>query len=245
MIEFIWYFFIYAFLGWCTEVCFAAVTTGKFVNRGFLNGPLCPMYGVGVVMIVFCLTPIKDNPLPLFAGAVVLTTVLEGLTGFLLEKLFHQRWWDYSDTPFNLGGYVCLKFSLMWGLACLLIMDVLHPFITMLVQHIHLWVSAVVLPLLGVLMICDLVFTVLSVRNLNLHLEQLARINARIRDTSDGIGEKMSDAALALVNHQRDLIQHLRGGEKRLLRAFPGMRSLRHPEWLEKMKEQVNQIKKK
>ena len=136
LVDYIWYFFIYAVLGWCAEVIFAAVNTGKFVNRGFLNGPLCPMYGVGVAVIVFCLSPLEDNVWLTFLAAVVLTSGLEWITGFVLEKLFHQRWWDYSGLPFNIGGYICLKFSLAWGLACLLILKVIHPGIAALVHHI-------------------------------------------------------------------------------------------------------------
>ena len=92
------------------------------------------MYGVGVAVIVFCLSPLEDNVWLTFFAAVVLTSGLEWITGFVLEKLFHQRWWDYSELPFNIGGYICLKFSLAWGLACLLILKVILPhwFITSL-----------------------------------------------------------------------------------------------------------------
>ena len=101
-----WYFFIYAFLGWCTEVSFFAVKTGKFVNRGFLNGPVCPVYGFGLVIIIMALTPLKDNLLLLFVGSVVITSSLEFLTGWALEKIFHTRWWDYTNNKFNLHGYI-------------------------------------------------------------------------------------------------------------------------------------------
>ena len=86
-----WIFFLYAFLGWCTEVSYAALVTGTFVNRGFLNGPVCPVYGFGVVIVLNCLTPLADNLLLLFLGSVALTSALEWFTGFVLEKLFHQR----------------------------------------------------------------------------------------------------------------------------------------------------------
>ena len=81
--QFLWIFFIYAFLGWCTEVSYAALNTGKFVNRGFLNGPVCPIYGFGVVIVLACLTPLKGNFVLLFLGSVVLTSALEWITGFL------------------------------------------------------------------------------------------------------------------------------------------------------------------
>ena len=120
-------FFVYAFLGWCTEVAFAAVKTGKFVNRGFLNGPLCPIYGVGVVLVVLLLMPVHQNLVLLYVASTVLVTVLEGLTGFFMDKIFHHKWWDYTDQPLNIGGYVCLPFSLVWGVCCVLIVRVIHP----------------------------------------------------------------------------------------------------------------------
>ena len=88
--EALWYFFLYAFFGWCCEVCFAAAKDGVFVNRGFLNGPVCPIYGVGVTLVVLCLTPVRDNVLYLFIGSVLLTSALEWVTGFVLERVFHE-----------------------------------------------------------------------------------------------------------------------------------------------------------
>ena len=104
----LWIFFVYAFLGWCTEVSFAALTSGRFVNRGFLNGPVCPIYGVGVVIVFFFLDPLRGNTFLLFLGSVLLTSLLEWVTGFVLEKIFHQRWWDYSNEPFNPVSYTHL-----------------------------------------------------------------------------------------------------------------------------------------
>ena len=91
------YFFVYGFLGWCTEVAYATTKQRKFVNRGFLNGPICPIYGVGVTVVVYFLTPYKDNLILLYVLSTVLVTVLEGLTGYLMDKIFHHKWWDYTD----------------------------------------------------------------------------------------------------------------------------------------------------
>ena len=136
MYSILWLFLIYAFLGWCAEVCYAALRTGRFVNRGFLNGPVCPIYGFGVLIVLTCLEPLRENLLLLFLGSVVLTSLLEWVTGLLLEKLFHQRWWDYSDQPLNLGGYICLRFSILWGLACLFVVKIVHPSVLLLVRLI-------------------------------------------------------------------------------------------------------------
>ena len=92
--EVAWIFVIYAFIGWCTEVAYAATEKGVFINRGFLNGPYCPIYGCGVLIVVTVLTPLKNNLLVLFAGSFLLTSILEFLTGFLLEKIFKNKWCD-------------------------------------------------------------------------------------------------------------------------------------------------------
>ena len=83
-------------MGWCLEVIFCGLNNGHFINRGFLNGPVCPIYGVGGVLIVSLLTPISGNVFMLFAGAVIVTSAIEYITGYLLEKLYNARWWDYS-----------------------------------------------------------------------------------------------------------------------------------------------------
>ena len=100
------YFLIYSCLGWCLEVIYAAVTTGKLINRGFLNGPVCPIYGFGMVIVLFALTPLSHSLLLLYLGGVILPSVLELVGGWALYKLYHTRWWDYSDYPFNIGGYI-------------------------------------------------------------------------------------------------------------------------------------------
>ena len=103
------YFFVYGFLGWCTEVIFAAFKQHRFVNRGFLNGPICPIYGVGVTLVIACLEAFQSNLLLLYISSVILVTVLEGVTGWAMDKLFHNKWWDYSKLPFNIGGR-CMRF---------------------------------------------------------------------------------------------------------------------------------------
>ena len=142
------YFLIYSCLGWCLEVVYAAVTTGKLVNRGFLNGPVCPIYGFGMVIVLYALTPLVDNTLLLYLGGVILPSALELVGGWALYKLYRTRWWDYSDYPFNIGGYICLEFCLLWGVGTLVVMRIVHPIIAGLV--------AMVPTLVGVILICIL-----------------------------------------------------------------------------------------
>ena len=189
--ELVWIFIIYAFIGWCTEVSYAALDRGIFVNRGFLNGPYCPIYGCGVVIVVAVLTPLKDNLLILFIGSFLLTSILEYITGYLLEKVFHNQWWDYSDKPFNIHGYVCLKFSIYWGLACTFIMDVLHPIIykgITLMPHI---VGMILICIIMTVFFVDCGITVATILKFNKRLKVMDEMAERIHKLSDEIGENI------------------------------------------------------
>lgn len=196
--EVFWVFLIYSFLGWCMEVTYAAVCNGTFVNRGFLNGPVCPIYGVGVLLVIGLLWPLKDNALILFVGSVIVTTVLEFLVGWVLEKLFHDKWWDYSDLPFNIKGYVCLKFSLLWGIACMLIVRVIHPSIMALIRWVPHLPGVIVGAALGAVFIGDLIITVIAVRKLSIRLHALEELDRALDNLSETIGEELSERVLTL-----------------------------------------------
>lgn len=194
MIEFYFfclYFFVYGFLGWYSEVAFAAWKEHCFVNRGFLNGPICPIYGIGVSSVVWLLSPYKENLLLLYITSIVLVTALEWLTGFILEKVFHNKWWDYSDLPLNLNGYVCLPFSLMWGVACVLIVDFIHPVFQTMLAYIPFPLGVALLVLLGTTMLIDLIVTASGILKFNKNLEKMQEIADELHQISDQLGENI------------------------------------------------------
>lgn len=252
MATFIWLFFIYAFLGWCTEVVYAGVNQGVFVNRGFFNGPLCPIYGFGVITVLLCLLPLRENLLLLYVGSVVLTSLLELLSGFLMEKLFHQRWWDYTDDPFNIGGYICLKFSLLWGMACVLIVDIVHPLIMHLLAFIPDQFSTPFLLAFSGAFIADIVVTVATVAKLNQRLQQIDEVARALRTVSDAIGAVAADGSIALSDaneklradlkaKQEELLALIHLEQRRLLHAFPGIQSRKYREAMEEIKAHVRE----
>ena len=202
--ELVWIFIIYAFIGWCTEVSYAALDTGKFVNRGFLNGPYCPIYGCGVVIVIDALIPIKENLLILFAGSVFLTSTLEYITGFLLEKVFHNQWWDYSDKPFNIHGYVCLKFSVYWGLACVFIMDIIHPIIYRGITLIPHLVGMVILSILICGVTVDFCVTVSTILKFNRRLKLMDEVAVAIHKLSDEIGENIYENVTGMIEKSEE-----------------------------------------
>lgn len=203
--ELVWIFIIYAFIGWCAEVSFAAVDSGKFVNRGFLNGPYCPIYGCGVVIVVAVLTPIKESLFILFLGSMLLTTVLEFLTGFILEKVFHNKWWDYSDKPFNIMGYVCLKFSILWGLACTFIMKVLHPSIYKFITIIPHVLGIILLSIIMTAFFIDLGVTVSTILKFNKRLKLMDEVAQKMHQLSDEIGENIYEGVTTVKEKSEEV----------------------------------------
>lgn len=124
----IWLFFTYSFAGWVMESFGGIFVTKKFVNRGFLIGPLCPVYGIGVVIITIVLGKYSNDIFALFVLSTVLCGVLEYLTSYIMEKLFNARWWDYTNRKFNINGRICLQNLCLFGIAGSAILCIANPF---------------------------------------------------------------------------------------------------------------------
>lgn len=217
------YFFIYAFLGWVQEVIFATLKTGKFVNRGFLNGPVCPIYGVGMAVCVLLLNPLAEKWWLLILVGGALATFLELITGFVLDKIFKTKWWDYSKEPFNFKGYVCLRFAVIWGLAVLLVFKTLVPLTDKLISLIPFkWWGAAILGVLWVIIIIDFVTDVRQLKNLKESLKETSKIAELIHKDSDFIGKRVSDATIVVAGRLKKVTEKL--NKSRLAKAFPRLR---------------------
>ena len=190
------YFLIYSCLGWCLEVVYAAVTTGKLVNRGFLNGPVCPIYGFGMVIVLYALTPLVDNTLLLYLGGVILPSVLELVGGWALYKLYRTRWWDYSDYPFNIGGYICLEFCLLWGVGTLVVMRIVHPIIAGLVAMVPTLVGVILMCILYAVYATDVVATAVAASTLADTLDTMEKLGDSIHAVSDAMTELLGTTAM-------------------------------------------------
>lgn len=264
------YFFVYGFLGWCTEVIFAAFKQHRFVNRGFLNGPICPIYGVGVTLVVACLEAFQSNLLLLYLSSVILVTVLEGVTGWAMDKLFHNKWWDYSKLPLNIGGYVCLLFSLIWGVACVVIVYFIHPLIHQMLSWIPHVIGLVLIAILAAALIADVIVTSSAILKFNQYLERLKHITDELHEISDQIGEELYQNAMRVLDVQEESRQKLDDvkleiseeirmqivelktraqnlGEKvpkparRLVKAFPKLESRNYKTQLELFRQKLEQ----
>ena len=256
--ELVWIFIIYAFIGWCTEVSYAALDRGIFVNRGFLNGPYCPIYGCGVLIVVVLLTPLKKNLLILYLGSFLLTSILEFITGFVMEKVFHNKWWDYSDMPLNIGGYVCLLFSIVWGFACLFIIYFIQPLIHDVLAFIPTIVGIILIVILGIILIADLYVTASTIFKFNRRLAAMEKIAAEMHEISDQIGQEIFEKTIRALDareRSQEISEELRSRiaslharyhestdkperiSRRLMNAFPKMESRQYKESLEVLKK--------
>lgn len=193
------YFLVYSFLGWCCEVIYCTLNSGTFVNRGFLNGPWCPIYGFGMVGILVLLRPVFHRGWLLFLGATLITSTIELVGGWLLFKLFHARWWDYSKKPFNLGGYICAEFCIIWGLATLGVIKFIHPVVSLLVN----WLIPDFLRWPLVLLFClvmavDTGTSVATAIGLNHRLKDLDELNRSLRRYSDTLSNILGATAFTV-----------------------------------------------
>lgn len=210
------YFYVYGVLGWCTEVAYAACKHGKFVNRGFLNGPICPVYGIGVGVVVQFLMPLRHQELLLYVASTILVTLIEGSTGFLLDKIFHHRWWDYSSLRFNLGGYVCLRFSLIWGSVCVFIVKVFHPIVLDLLAMIPFYLGLVLMVILGISLLADLYVTASAILKFNKRLQSMERIAEELRNLSDKMGENIYEGVASSAEAREAGLKRMEDGKNQL-----------------------------
>lgn len=269
----VYWFFLYGCIGWCVEVVYAAVKVHKLVNRGFLCGPICPIYGFGMVGLVYSvqLIPLPDSgsmsAVSIFFIGMVLTTAIELVGGWVLYKLYHIRWWDYSKMKYNLGGYICPQFSLLWGLGSVLMIKVVHPLLARGSNPMPFRVMLILDIVLLIIFVVDVIVSTAAAIGLNKYLSEIDELRARLRVTSDklttvlGTGAMTADTVLDEQKLQLALAK-LEGREnaaelraeatarvaelreklaavdrhplstRRLLRAFPDMKSLNYAETL-------------
>lgn len=204
----VFYFFVYAFLGWVAEVVYAAFETHSLVNRGFLNGPICPIYGFGMLALLGCLGAVGEGlhgwaELAVqFAAGITVTTLIELVGGWALYRIFHTRWWDYSMFRFNLGGYICLRFSLFWGVGSVFLVRVVHQPVraletllsSVLPQPLWWGICAALVLAFAV----DVGLSAAAAVGLNKRLAEIDTLRGDLRAVSDRLTEKIGGQAMQM-----------------------------------------------
>lgn len=174
-------FFIYCFLGWVWESCFVSACRHQWVNRGFLHGPLLPIYGSGAIIILFVTLPVRDNLFLVWLLGMAAATILEYVTGAVMERLFKVRYWDYSHHRFNLNGYICLTSSIAWGFFSILLVRFLHPPVGQLVTRLPDWLVDPTALMLTAAFTVDVVRSVQAALDLREILIRLTEENEDLR----------------------------------------------------------------
>lgn len=192
-------FFIYSFVGWVVEVVYYGITEGKFINRGFLAGPLCPVYGLGFYTAIWIFEPMNNNFMIIFFGMATACTIVELIAGVILYHAFHMRWWDYSEYKLNFRGYICLRFYIYWGIAASLGIYVLHPAVKWLIAHINYPIRIGILIFFTVILVADLVTTIITIIGFKKKFEAMEKVVTGTKAVSDLIGSQIYGAVDTIV----------------------------------------------
>lgn len=240
----IWLFF-YSVVGWIYESTLCSVRAHKFINRGFLNGPYCPIYGWGAVLDILILGKVQNPVLLFFLGAIV-TCSLEYFTSYIMEKLFHARWWDYSKRKFNINGRVCLLGAVVFGAFSVILIKLVHPLVSDVTNSLpraalH-WLAAVTFAIIA----ADECVTIGGIAGFNKKLKELA---AATENVKADIGLKLHDKGglgsevySAVHNAAAVFVQKLNAQQRRILAAFPKLRTMEHNDILNDVRRLIADV---
>lgn len=255
--ELLTYFVVYSFAGWVMESIFRSISERKLINTGFLKGPFCPIYGIGAIIIYVFLSGFKENILLLFLAGFIVLSVWEYLVGILLEKIFHTKYWDYSDHKFNIQGRVCLTNSIYWGILGVIFIHYIHPFVVSKLQIIDSIYLEVIVYCSLILITIDAIITIVKMKNLSAALEKIEKLNAQIKEkleevkdlgkdkTKKEIAENIQEIIHKLDMKKSRIIKKLYKHVYRLKKAFPAIESKEITEILNKKIEIIKYKKDK
>lgn len=231
IIKIILYFILYSFFGWIMESVLKTVVQKKLVNSGFLYGPFCPIYGFGAIIMFLFLNSFKNNLIILFIIGFFVLSLWEYIVGWLLEKIFHTKYWDYSENKFNIKGRVCIINSLFWGFLGVIFIRYIHPFMQQKIDLVDTNDLLFFTITLSVIILIDFIVSVIKVNNIGINLEKLKNITNTIKEKIEELETKqINKEALQLVikdlKYKQTLIKRkLLRQTNRLKKAFPTMKS--------------------
>ena len=218
-------FISYAFLGWCMEVGCKYVQFGKFINRGFLIGPYCPIYGWGAIAITILLKRYTYDPLVLFIMSTLVCSIIEYFTSYFMEKKYHARWWDYSSKKFNINGRICLETLIPFGILGLLIMYVTNPMLFKIYQSMSKIVVHIISITLFIIFIVDNIISSNIISSVNVEGSKL------VKDNTEEITEKV-----------KQILREKSWLHRRLINAYPNLKDIRVK--IKQVKEKVKDRRK-
>lgn len=256
------FFFIYCFLGWCIESTIVSVETRKLTNRGFLQGPVLPIYGFGAVMILYCTLPFEGHIVLQYIVGVISCTALEYVTGVLMEAIFKTKYWDYSNKFMNFQGRICLVSSLFWGVLTLFVIYVIHePLSAFVNDHMNAAVIVTLDAICAAAMLSDLYFSakaaftltkiarILDEANVQLELakmeardalvERAEEISDRIESRIEDVSEKITRRTAELHRIKEEALRELGFAARGLIRNNPSARHKLFADGYNELKEHL------
>lgn len=229
-------FYICSFAGYLLEVAWVGICSKKVVNRGFLCGPVIPIYGFGSLLILFCLLRYYDDPIVIFVFGVIITSALEYFTSFIMEKIFHNRWWDYSNDRYNLNGRICLRNSFAFGVLSLVIIYAVVPVLYWIFSLLSFKTWTLLSIIFSILFVLDEIYSFVIAYNLRNRLIIVEELK----------NEKLAKIPVLFEKKLRESIEGFKAFPNRLLKAFPTLEKENYKgfEIMKKYKEQKKLIKK-
>lgn len=251
------YFLIYSFLGWIMESIFRSIIEKKVINTGFLKGPICPIYGFGALIMVAVLNGLSNNIVQLFISSVIILTLWEYIVGVLLEKIFHTKYWDYSDHKINFQGRICLSNSIYWGILGVVFVKYIHPFMQKIIENTNIDMLHFIVAIVSFVFLVDVITSVVKVKNIKSALERIEELNNEIKEKLKEIAketEKNTEKVnitenvqkiIEELNEKRNIIIfRLYKNVYRLKKAFPAIDTKEIREILNKKIELKKIVKK-
>lgn len=232
------YFMVYSFIGWVYESVLCSITERRLVNRGFLNGPVCPIYGAGAMLVIVLFGGTPMGYLALFLAGGMVTCTLEYLTSYGMEKLLHARYWDYSDRRFQINGRVCAEGFLVFGALSVALVKWIHPAVQRLAGRFSAGTLEIAAGILLVLFLTDLIYTVVHVLQLNGRLAEIQRVMEECQEQV----KVRREASKTRWEESKTRWEEWRQGRfqvRRLSAAFPKLKPLGRREAWEHLKEQM------
>ena len=193
-IQWLAFFYIYCFFGWCIESTYVSVRKKHFVNRGFLRLPMIPIYGSGAVIMLFVSIPFRFSLPLVFISGMIGASALEYVTGYVMERLFKVKYWDYSNNKFQLHGYICLGTSLAWGFLTIALTEFIHEPVERFVLSLNHYFLLGAVGAVSVLFVADAIGSVKAALDLGKVLESMTRIRQELEEIQNSLAELRSDA---------------------------------------------------
>lgn len=252
----IWtYFIIYSIAGWALESVYRSFCEKKFINTGFLNGPFCPIYGIGAIIMILFLEQFKDNVLILFGISFFVLSLWEYVVGVLLEKIFKTKYWDYSDHKINIKGRVCLFNSICWGVLGVLFIKYIHPYVENNIELINPYILKTIIYIITIIFLIDTIISIVSIKNIKTALQKIEELNNQIKDKLEevkninsknlkvDIAESLQDKIDILKKQKNRLFKRLYRRVYRLKKAFPDIQTKEITEILNRKIELIKKDK--